>query len=193
MKFTGKEVNAMSEQEVPLLKNHVITRCRNGRRYYDPKAKEAVARYAVMPCVSLAELARSQGISQSQLRRWIREYEQRSHVPQAAADTSSAFIPVTVAHPSELSSASHLPMPTRYHLYWKCYASCPVPPRRQPDSMAAPQAGGFPQKHRLSGRHRDAIATARSIETRCICLHQPAAGAHQVIAEVTVCPDGRRL
>lgn len=87
----------MTDQEVPLLKNHVITRCRNGRCYYEPKAKEVLVRYAAMPGVSLPELARRQGISLSQLRRWVREYEQQNRLAMAAVPPAQpAFIPVTV-------------------------------------------------------------------------------------------------
>jgi hypothetical protein len=36
----------MEENALRLLKNHVITRCRNGRCYYDPEVKQALIRHA---------------------------------------------------------------------------------------------------------------------------------------------------
>jgi hypothetical protein len=47
----------MEEDGIKLLKDHVVTRCRNGRRYYDPAVRQAVvqraARYGITAVAAL--------------------------------------------------------------------------------------------------------------------------------------------
>jgi transposase len=86
----------MQEQEPALLKDHVITRCRNGRCYYDPQAKLALTRYAALSDKPIPALASRHGITATLLRRWVKEYRKAHDVspPIAAEPRESAFVPV---------------------------------------------------------------------------------------------------
>jgi transposase-like protein len=89
----------MEENGIKLLKDHVITRCRNGRRYYDPAVKQAVVQRAAMPGASIAALAREHGIHASQLRRWVARYgnEHGGQRPVSVTPQANAFVAVTLA------------------------------------------------------------------------------------------------
>ena len=88
----------MPKKKLQLLKDHVITRCRNGRCYYDPAVKQALIRHAAAAGVSLARLAQEHGIGTGLLRRWVKQ-EQKLPRPQRRAAPAEAFIPVTLATP----------------------------------------------------------------------------------------------
>lgn len=87
----------MQEQEPALLKDHVLTRCRNGRCYYDPQAKLALTRYAALSGKPISALASRHGITATLLRRWVKEYRKAHDVslPMPAESRESAFVPVT--------------------------------------------------------------------------------------------------
>ena len=88
----------MQEQEPAPLKDHVLTRCRNGRCYYDPQAKLALIRYAALSGKSIAALASRHGIAATLLRRWVKQYRKAHDVspPMSAEPGESAFVPVAV-------------------------------------------------------------------------------------------------
>lgn len=88
----------MPENKLKLLKDHVITRCRNGRCYYDPAVKQTLIQYAATTGVSLARLAQEHGIGTGLLRRWVKQ-EQNAPRPQRRVAPAEAFIPVTLATP----------------------------------------------------------------------------------------------
>jgi transposase len=89
----------MEENGIDLLKGHVVTRCRNGRRYYDPAVKQAVVQRAAMPGTSIAALAREHGIHASQLQRWVARYgnEHGGQRPVSVTPQANAFVAVTLA------------------------------------------------------------------------------------------------
>jgi transposase len=102
----------MKEQEPALLKEHVITRARNGRCYYDPKAKQALIRYAVVSGESISILAHKHGVAVALLRRWVLEYEiEHNHQPASvqAVLPSAAFVPVTIPTPAVTSPSTNPP------------------------------------------------------------------------------------
>lgn len=96
----------MEETKLRLLKDHVITRCRDGRCYYDPEVKEALIRHAAMPGTSIPALAREHGITTNQLRRWVVRYREKQDRQRAvsAAPQAMPFVPVTLAASTQLPS-----------------------------------------------------------------------------------------
>jgi transposase len=89
---------AMQEQEPALLKDQVLTRCRNGRCYYNPQAKLALTRYAALSGKPISALASRHGIAATLLRRWLKQYRKAHGVspPMLAEPGASAFVPVAV-------------------------------------------------------------------------------------------------
>lgn len=99
----------MQVQEPPPLKNHVLTRGRNGRCYYDPQVKQALVLYAVQSGASLPDLAVRQGVSLGLLRRWVREYEEQNQLSKPEAPPSlPAFVAATVTNTPVLPSSAQL-------------------------------------------------------------------------------------
>jgi transposase len=85
----------MEENELKLLKDHVITRCSNGRRYYDPAIKQALIHSASMPGACIAALAREHGVKANQLRRWVKRHRNgQDEQPPAPLPPANPFVPV---------------------------------------------------------------------------------------------------
>ena len=70
----------------------------NGRRYYDPAGKARLVEACLEPGISLARLALEHGVNANQLRKWVRNYQQRQSTnEQRSAGQSpdpSAFVRV---------------------------------------------------------------------------------------------------
>lgn len=49
----------------------------NGRRYYDPAGKARLVEACLEPGISVARLALEHGVNANQLRKWVRNYQQR--------------------------------------------------------------------------------------------------------------------
>jgi len=49
----------------------------NGRRYYDPAGKARLVEACFEPGISVARLALEHGLNANQLRKWVRNYQQR--------------------------------------------------------------------------------------------------------------------
>lgn len=91
----------MEENGPKLLKDHVRTQCRDGRRYYDHEVKQTLIRQAAIPGASISALAREHGISASLLRRWVNVHgnEQVMQRPVPMKTETAAFVPVTLSGP----------------------------------------------------------------------------------------------
>jgi transposase len=100
----------MEENGLKLLKDYVITHCRNGRRYYDPTVKQALIHATAMPGAPIAELAREHGVEANQLRRWVKRYrnEHDRQSPASAPPPANPFVPVTVSAAGLPSAPSSL-------------------------------------------------------------------------------------
>jgi transposase len=55
----------------------VVRVTRNGRRYYDPVGKARLVEACLEPGISVARLALEHGLNANQLRKWVRDYQQR--------------------------------------------------------------------------------------------------------------------
>lgn len=51
----------------------------NGRRYYDPAGKARLVEACLEPGISVARLALEHGLNANQLRKWVRNYQQRQN------------------------------------------------------------------------------------------------------------------
>ena len=94
----------MAEHDTELLKRLVVGRKRDGRNYYDPKAKRELIEAAMCPGVSVAGIALRHGINANLLRNWIRLH-QRQRGAGTAAVALPAFIPVVAARPTAKAAA----------------------------------------------------------------------------------------
>jgi len=96
----------MAEHDTELLKRLVVGRKRDGRNYYDPKAKRELIEAAMRPGVSVAGIALRHGINANLLRNWIRLHQrQRGAGAGTAAVALPAFIPVVAARPTAKAAA----------------------------------------------------------------------------------------
>ena len=86
------------ESDYPrLLKDHVVTVCSNGRRYFDPELRQAVIEEAVRGKLSLAALAMLHGVNANLLRRWVTAHQGRDQpVKVVCVKPADAFIAVPV-------------------------------------------------------------------------------------------------
>ena len=94
----------MAEHDTELLKRLVVGRKRDGRNYYDPKAKRELIEAAMRPGVSVAGIALRHGINANLLRNWIR-LQQRQRGAGTAGVALPAFIPVVAARPTAKAAA----------------------------------------------------------------------------------------
>ena len=86
------------ESDYPrLLKDHVVTVCSNGRRYFDPELRQAVIEEAVRGKSSLAALAMLHGVNANLVRRWVSGHQDRKRpVKVVCVKPADAFIAVPV-------------------------------------------------------------------------------------------------
>ncbi len=87
----------MLEGKPKRLSERVVKRLRDGRRWFDPQAKRELIEASLQPGVSVAGLALEHGVNANQLRKWMRQHQQRqggTPTVVAKVPAPSAFIPV---------------------------------------------------------------------------------------------------
>jgi transposase len=103
--ITGSGHNEMDEHGT--CKLAVMKVLRNGKRLYDPAAKERLIDACLVPGVSVAGLALEHGVNANLLRNWIglRRRRARQEQPIGTSDEPPAFIPVIEAASGSAGSA----------------------------------------------------------------------------------------
>lgn len=80
----------MTERNTELKKRFVVGRKADGRRCYDPQAKQELIAASLHPGVSIARMALEHGINANLLRTWISKRQPSS----ASSAGQTAFVPV---------------------------------------------------------------------------------------------------
>ena len=109
----------MGEAEFSFLPLQVLRVGVGGKRTFEPEGKRRLIEVCRQPDVSLSGMALKAGINANQLRKWIRQSEQRetvqrslpAFIPVIAVDSASPSAAVTPSMPQDALSRVPLPMP----------------------------------------------------------------------------------
>jgi transposase len=122
----------MTEQNTELKERLVVSRKRDGRCSYDPKAKRELIEACFQPGVSVAKLALAHGINANLLRTWMTKYQRQSLAGRSVqpSGTGAPFIPVlpVSGHRSPISSPELVArLPNGVRLEWSALPAEQLP------------------------------------------------------------------